>query len=75
MMKQMVMLRTDTNANTLFVTWHLSIYIRFQYFVKSFISCFDFFTPINNFNYVALELVFLFFVIALLICSNMYKYD
>ena len=33
-MKQMIMFWTDTNSNTLLVTWHFSIYIRFQYFVK-----------------------------------------
>ena len=60
-MKQMIMLWTDTNANTLFVTWHLSVYIRFQYFVKSFILRFVFFTPINNFSDVELVLVFLIF--------------
>jgi len=76
MMKQMIMLRPDTNANTLFVTWRLSIYIRFQYFVKSFILRFDLFTPIKNFSYVELELVFLIILkIALLIPSNIYKYD
>jgi len=34
LMKQIIVFLTDTNSITLFVRWHLSIYIQFQYFVK-----------------------------------------
>lgn len=61
LIKQITMLWTDTNSSALVVMWQLSIYIRFQYFVTSFILRFFFFTPINNFNGVELAFVFLIF--------------